>query len=216
MMSRFAILLLILMVGCGYAEDTFNSSVSITWQAPLSYCANSELLGDRLEVTMQVGGFSDLCELEVDPDTLTASNDECGPFRTGLDRPILISYSQRNPLQPDELVPIAYFVSYAKLCKDQLEPGQEEIDIVLVDDDNRGKFIYQQNEIDAIPSGVTDTTCNMTLQDALQWAKHKGISSIYSLDNNCYCSETNVTKANCSNLEQACADTLFPLGSGCY
>lgn len=212
MMVRGWFVLVVALLGCGSEAESQVSSITLAWQAPLASCANKSTIGQRLVVSLLVGGFSP-CSLTVNPNDLSASN-LCGPFRTGSIRPLLVTYSQRDPNAADHLVPIAYFVSSVNLCPDHLKSGQTTANVSLVDDGVTGKFIYQQSDIAAVSPGAPQPNCTNGLNEALQWAVTDGIQQDVGLNANCSCS-AGASASGCSNLEEACANTLFPVGSGC-
>ena len=109
-------------------------------------------------------------------------------------------------------IPIAYFVSYVNLCEGHVPSGQNTVEMSLVDDGSTGKFVYKQSDIDAIPAGTPLPNCSNALPEALQWAANSAIDRSSTLGCNC---ASGSSASGCTNLEQACGNTLFPTGPGC-
>jgi hypothetical protein len=189
-------LLSIVLLGCGADDVEPPTSVSFRWDAAIT-CPERAAVGQRTSAFLKIGGHED-CELTVDQATLDASG-TCHGITAGTVWPLMLVYSMTDGETPPTLtLPFAYRVGFANLCEGALEAGvNPTIDMGAA---GSTQFIYQQSEVDALPEGDSDPSCDNGLAEAKKWARNRIKEDTLDFDND-----------GCANLVEACGGTLFSI-----
>ncbi len=214
-MKRLWLCALVTIAACGAPEALPTATFSVSWQEPLLACEAEATLAERLEVWLQIGSY-DPCQLNVNPGDLTATN-ECGEIMRGTVWPVALTYRMRAPAASMPSVPLAYFIGYLNLCEGSVDDDAKQVDLEFVNDGITSKFFYLPSELASLPQGRATPSCANRLEESLLWAATNliGSSPAERLDANCDCVAEAAAPSGCSNLEEACANTLFTAPSAC-
>ncbi len=190
---------------CGEAPNELLVRVALPWQAPLATCDERVAIGVDLEAVLEIGGDFESCVLDVDPTTLEASG-TCDSILIGIVRPLGLGYWLPDPAAAGR-VWLAFLISWVDLRKENLDPGSDTKSVALVGDGVSGEFIHRDSDVTALPDknavNIANDEATFNLFEAQRWANLELFPKYgISFDRN--------TGDKTSNLEEACAGTLFP------
>lgn len=185
------VLLLALATGCGTDHGPTNMQVSVPWTAATGHCSSVSSDLARLGAVLEVSAHSP-CQLAINASTLAASG-TCEGIAPGLVRPLMIMYTVSAP-SGGVAEPVAFHLGYLDLTPATLG-GDETASISLANDGVRGRLVRTEADIAALPA-----SSNEHLRYAETWFDDVAAARKYGLD---------ADDDNCSNLDEACNDTLY-------
>ncbi len=192
--------LLLGLAACAGPEPFNAFAVEVAWQA-LPSCPQRSTLGTQMQAHLDVSGDFAPCPLTVNPTTLTVSG-SCPDIIIGCYRPLAIAYWLDDGANPS--VPLAYLIGAVDLREDALVGNDDVVSVSLVANGVQSELLYTDAAVAALPEATDLPPCWQAgprdLDDARVWAKEFLNREQVGFDEDV---------DNLSNLEEACAGTIF-------
>lgn len=192
---RATLLSVLLLTACGDIASEVSFATTIQWSALVECSAGQTAIGQNMRAILDIGGHEP-CDLTVNPITLEATG-QCERITIGIVRPLGLGYWY--PDSDDALQALAYVVGWVDLKN---VDNQDNIDVPLLGDGTSSVQIDTNAETEALP---TEEECDTVVEvearnlcSAQAWARDRLALEDFDIDND-----------DLSNLEEACANTLF-------